>query len=603
MHPTSVQGVSHNNRSPRGPDAPNKTGRILIRSPGKIGVPNWLLLDSPETIFRIHRREEVVPALLEIGRATERGYMAAGFISYEAAPAFDCAMRTHEPGTLPLLWFGLYPPVAPVSSFPFKPRAFELSGWKASVSPVAYRSAIHEIKDRIAAGDTYQVNYTFRLDSLFTGDPFSFFNALYRSQQTGYAAWLDTGDHYICSASPELFFRLDGRSITCRPMKGTVTRGLTWQDDEARVERLRHSEKNRAENLMIVDMVRNDLGRVARTGTVRVPRLFEIERYDTLLQMTSTIAAETDAAPVDLFRALFPCASITGAPKIHTMRIIHDLESTPRGIYTGCIGFLGPGRQAQFNVAIRTVHIDRATGRAEYGTGGGIVWDSASEAEFRECEAKTRILHAKRPVFRLLETMLWKPETGYYLLDRHLDRLTESARYFGFRVSSASILSTLNKYTETLPPRPHRVRLHVDENGAVFIESDRLPPRPESGPLRVKPARHPVSSRDRFLYHKTTFRRVYEDARKTREDCDDVLLWNERGEITESTIANVVIGKPGDWVTPPVSCGLLPGTLRAHLLDQGLIRESIVRREDLERAEHIYLVNSVRGWMEAIVVT
>ncbi len=590
--------VEHDNPPGYAERAP---GRIRIQVPDENAQSRWLCLDRPETVFCVRRHGDVIPALTEIGRAAERGYVAAGFISYEAAPAFDTAMAAHDPGALPLLWFGLYRAAEPVPAPALSNRPFTNPEWRPSVTREEYRHTIAEIKERIAAGETYQVNYSFRLRAPFTGDPPSFFDALCRSQRASYAAYLDTGEDILCSASPELFFRLDGRSVTCRPMKGTAARGLTRETDEARGRHLHHSAKNRAENLMIVDMIRNDLGRVARTGTIRVPRLFEVERYETILQMTSTITAVTDAAPADILRALFPCASITGAPKIRTMRIIRDLEASPRGIYTGCIGFVGPGRRAQFNVAIRTVHVDKASGQAEYGTGGGIVWDSEPEAEYRECETKARVLRIERPSFSLLETILWEPGSGYFLADRHLDRLIDSARYFDFKASRDAVAGHLARSARRFEAQPQRVRLLVAEDGTVQVESISLANTPIPDRLRVKLARHPVSRSNRFLYHKTTHRTVYEEALKHQPDCDDVILWNEEGEITESTIANIVVRKEGRWITPSLSSGVLPGVLRAHLLEQGDIREEVVRREDLTDATEVWLINSVRGWMKADV--
>ncbi len=578
---------------------PMNPGSGLIQVRADRQGANWLYFDSPERVISVHRHEDILPALDEVELATRIGYTAVGFISYEAAPAFEPAMQVHRPGSLPLLWFALHKQGHPVS-IPFSATGtFSMNGWSHSLDLDAYRNSIAAIKDYIARGETYQVNYSFRLHSHFNGDTLSFFNALTQSQQGGYGAYIDTGDDLVCSSSPELFFRLDGPRMTCRPMKGTAARGLTWSDDEERALKLRHSAKNRAENLMIVDMIRNDLGRIARPGTVKVPRLFDVERYDTVLQMTSSVSAESIASLKDIFRALFPCASITGAPKIRTMQIIRELETSPRGIYTGCIGYIGPERQAQFNVAIRTVHINKGTRVAEFGTGGGIVWDSDPDAEYAECEAKSRVLRVERPVFSLLETILWNPESGYYLLDRHLDRLMESGRYFGISVSPESIREKLYKTSEDFDRRPRRIRLLVDERGNISIEAAHARNLNQSGSIRAGLARSPVMRSNRFLYHKTTNRQTYDTAEREHPGCDDVILWNEDGEITESCTANVVILKDGKYTTPPVTSGLLPGTMRAQLIEQEIITEQIIMRDDLPGAEKIYLINSVRGWVEA----
>ena len=335
-----------------------------------------------------------MPALCAVEAAVNAGLYAAGFLSYEAAPAFDDALITRPAGPLPVLWFGLYEHVvrqATPSEFadhPYVPLA-----WHPSITRAEYRQAFNKIQEYISAGDTYQVNYTLRLRAAFHDNPRLLFQQLCRAQWSPYCAYLDMGDHVVCSASPELFFRLARNTITCRPMKGTMPRGLSHAADETLATTLRHSPKTQAENLMIVDMVRNDLGRIAVPGSVQVTDLFTAERYETLWQMTSTVTAVTPSPVSEIFTALFPCASITGAPKVRTMEIISELETTPRGIYTGCVGYLAPGRDAQFNVAIRTVHLDRTTGQAEYGTGGGIIWDSTAGDEYEECLTKTDLTH------------------------------------------------------------------------------------------------------------------------------------------------------------------------------------------------------------------
>jgi para-aminobenzoate synthetase/4-amino-4-deoxychorismate lyase len=529
--------------------------------------------------------------------AGDGGLYAAGFLAYEAAPAFDRALRVRSTPAVPLLWFGLYRAPQEVESPATPPRAsYALTDWQPSVSREAYTRAIARIKDYIARGDTYQVNYTFRLRSDFEGDAWALFADLSRAQRSDCAAYVDTGAHVICSASPELFFERHGGTLTSRPMKGTAPRGRTLAEDNALAGRLQASEKDRAENVMIVDMIRNDMGRVADIGSVRVPRLCQVERYPTALQMTSTVTATTDASLVSILGALFPCASITGAPKVRTMQIIAELETAPRGVYTGCIGFLTPEGRAQFNVAIRTVVVDRVSGQAEYGVGGGIVWDSSAEAEYEECRVKARVLTARWPAFRLLETILWRPDGGYYLLERHLRRLMDSAAYFGFDVEVARVHAALAG--GATGDEPQRVRLLVDEGGGIEVQVASVG---DEGPARVGLAAAPVASDDVFLYHKTTHREVYKAARAGRPDCDDVILWNERGEITEATTANVVARLDGALLTPPVDSGLLAGTLRAELVDRRTIGERVITREELAEAEEVFLINSVRGWRQAVV--
>jgi len=422
-----------------------------------------------------------------------------------------------------------------------------------------------------------------------------------RVQKTRYAAYIDAGSFALCSASPELFFNLDGHDLTLRPMKGTAARGITLSEDKSQAEWLYHSIKNRAENVMIVDMIRNDAGRIAETGSVHVPGLFTIEKYPTVWQMTSEVAARTGVSLCDIMAALFPCASITGAPKPSTMKIIAELETTPRHAYTGCIGFIAPGRRAQFSIGIRTVIIDRETDQAEYGVGGGIVWDSDIRDEYEECRVKASLLSEKRPDFSLLETLLWAPDSGYFLSDYHIRRLKDSAEYFDFPVSEESVREKLGEVSNSFSRDTfYKVRLLVSRDGSIDCES--VPVElTQSEPVRVQLSSEAINSDNPFLYHKTTFRQVYETAMKNCPACDDVILYNERGEVTETTIANIVVQCNGKRITPPVRCGLLGGTFRSWLLDQGEVEEGVVTIDMLRRSERIYLINSVRKWREAFL--
>jgi para-aminobenzoate synthetase / 4-amino-4-deoxychorismate lyase len=577
------------------------SSNIVIRHHGR-----WLRFDEPVAIITAEEVGEVMERLRQVETAVTRaGLWAAGFISYEAAPGFDPALRVRPAvGDLPLLYFSLHRPetVVALDTLAPGPATYSLGEWQPSLSAAAYQEAIAAIKEYIANGETYQVNYTFRLRAPFAGASWRLFVELAQAQPTAYAAYVDTGRFAVCSASPELFFHLDGTHITARPMKGTAARGLTLAGDEAQAEWLRNSAKNRAENVMIVDMIRNDLGRVARVGQVAVPALFTAERYPTLWQMTSTVTAVTDHPFSDIMAALFPCASITGAPKVRTMAIIAGLETAPRGVYTGAIGFLAPGRQAQFSVAIRSVVVDRQRGQAEYGVGSGIVWDSDPGEEYEECRIKARLLGERHPEFSLLETMLWQPESGYFLLEYHLQRLADSAVYFAVPVDLAAIRQELAQTAATLSPQPHRVRLLVAQNGVVTVETGVLPATAVSQPLRVGLAPEPVNTTDPFLYHKTTRRQLYESVRAARPDCDDVLLWNERGEVTEACLANVVVELDGRLLTPPVASGLLPGVFRRHLLEKGDIHEAAITLADLDRCRRLYLINSVRRWQEVVLI-
>ncbi|HOS97849.1 MAG TPA: aminodeoxychorismate synthase component I, partial [Deltaproteobacteria bacterium] len=394
--------------NPLHPILPHGSVKAVVRD---ASTGHWLLCMDPVEIVTAWSTDEVVPFLEHLERRVEQdGLYAAGMVSYEAAPAFDMALAVREAPGFPLLWFGLYhEPGEFVPSFLAGHRAAPDTGWQASVTRQGYESAIAAVKDHLRAGTSYQVNYTLRLRSAFTGCAWEFFLAQAASHDPPYGAYLDLGRWAVCSASPELFFTLCKDRITSRPMKGTAPRGLTSEQDAQIARQLLSSEKERAENLMITDMVRNDLGRIAVPGSVRVPHLFSLERYSTLWQMTSTVEARTKASLAEVFGALFPPASITGAPKARTMGIIAHLEDAPRRVYTGAIGFMAPGRRAQFSVAIRTLLVDRELKTAEYGVGGGIVWDSDAEAEWRECMTKSKVLKEPAPAFSLLETLLWTP--------------------------------------------------------------------------------------------------------------------------------------------------------------------------------------------------
>jgi para-aminobenzoate synthetase/4-amino-4-deoxychorismate lyase len=582
-----------------GIDAP-APGRVLVRD---AATGRWLQFSHPREIVTAFTVADIVPGLERVENAVARGGLyAAGFISYEAAPAFDPALTVKDSGGFPLLWFGLYDSAEQVD--PPAPAPVPDPGkadWQPSVGFAEFEAILKRIKALIRSGDTYQVNYTYRLSASLAAEPWDLFLQLVAAQEAPYGAFVDTGEWVIGCASPELFFRLDGDHIICRPMKGTAARGLTQAQDRAQAETLRASEKEQAENVIIVDMVRHDLGRVAETGSVKVPRLFEVEKYPTLWQMTSTIEARTSATLSNVFRALFPPASITGAPKVRTMQIIAQLETSPRRVYTGTIGFIAPGRRAQFNVAIRTLLWNRQTRQAEYGVGSGITWGSQPEAEWQECRVKTRILDARVPAFSLLESMLWTPEDGYALLDRHLERLAQSAVYFGFAVDLPAVRLELERLVARLARTHQKVRLLVSKEGRITLEAEALPAA-DPAPQRVAVAPGPADSSDPFRYHKTTNRGLYEAARAACPGYDDVLLLNERGEVTESTIANVAVEIEGKLCTPPVECGLLPGTLRADLLERGTLIERCITVEAVLRSPSVFLLNSVRGMYQVQVV-
>ena len=613
----------------------------------------WLRFKNPVRIIETTDIGEVLSKFQQIEKSAKKENLyAVGFVAYEAAPAFDSALKAHSLRSLPLLWFALYSKPIVINLESVSSDGSFVNEWKPSVTQKEYNKAIARIKNYIREGDTYQVNYTMRLSSEFAGDQWGFFRELVQTQQADYAAFIDTEKFTICSASPELFFTFEKGKLTGRPMKGTAKRGLTLEDDKKQAEWLYNSEKNRAENLMIVDMIRNDFGRIAKSGSVKVPNLFTIEKYPTVWQMTSTVNAETFASLTDVMKAIFPCASITGAPKVHTMEIISELETKPRGVYTGTIGFISPQKRAQFNVAIRTVVIDKTTEKAEYGVGGGIVWDSTDQDEYDECKIKARVLTEKRPEFSLLESILWTPDDGYFLLDYHLKRLEDSAEYFDYCIDLWQVRKKLNGLIARFSDKPQKVRMLASKKGEInceFAELDDViqngkvdnpsviscpgsagaspstvdicrilegeaPAEPgrcntfscgielsnKDRPLKLTLADTPVNSASPFLYHKTTNREIYDSYRAKFPDYDDVILWNEKKEITESTIANLVVKIDGNLYTPSTKSGLLAGTFRQYLLDQGAIKEKIIHLDDLKKAEEIFFINSVRKWQQAV---
>ncbi len=488
-----------------------------------------------------------------------------------------------------------------------------------------FASAIARVAAFIAAGDTYQVNYTFALEREGTGpieagDLDAWLDALCTAHEAGYGARLDLGDFVVLSASPELFVERRGDRLTARPMKGTSPRGRWLEEDTARRDALVASEKAQAENVMIVDLLRNDLGRIAATGSVRVPALFTPERYPTVWQLTSTIEAvlppPTPERPavgvVDLMRALFPCGSVTGAPKIRTMEIIAALEPEPRGAYTGAIGLVRPGGDAVFSVAIRTLVVARGTGDAMLGIGAGIVADSQADDEYDECLLKgafvdaqplaggpavVRVPPAAQRDFELIETVRVDSGAWQHLID-HLDRMGASARYFGVPWDRAAVERAVRE--EPTPFGTSRGRIRLLPDGRVAVEV--LPFAAFGSTRRVALARTPVDPSDPFLCHKTTRRDVYTRAQATRPDVDDVILWNTRGEITEATIANVVVEIGGERWTPPRTCGLLPGIARGRLIDDGSVRERPIAVAELQTAARLWLVSALRGELPATLV-
>jgi para-aminobenzoate synthetase/4-amino-4-deoxychorismate lyase len=559
------------------------------------GIRGPLAFAHPRATVVARALDEVRPALAALDAAAAAGRWAAGFVAYEAAPALDPALRTRAPGPLPLVWFGVYD--APSSPPARGPARAVLGPLAPDVARPAYAEAIARIRERIARGEVYQVNHTLRLRGPFEGEPLALYRRLRAAQGGGLGALVHLGRHAIVSASPELFFERRGDLVRARPMKGTARRGRFAEEDDVAAAALAASAKERAENVMIADLLRNDLGRVARPGTVEVPRLFEVERYRTVLQLTSTVEARLrpGVGLAALFAAAFPCGSVTGAPKSSATRIIAEEERSPRGAYCGAIGFVAPGGDAAFNVAIRTVELDLEAGVAVAGVGGGITWSSSAEDEWQEALAKGAYLVEPSEPFELVETLRLE-EGRYPLLPGHLARLAASARHLGFPLDAARVEAALAQEAAAAAGAARRIRLLVAADGQARTEAGPLPAAPDA-PLPVALAAAPVSRRDPLLFHKTTRRAVYERARRERPDAFDVLLSNEEGELTEFTIGNLVAELDGARLTPPRDCGLLAGVMRGELLARGEVRERPLRSADLRGATRVWLVNAVRGWV------
>ncbi|GAA1277194.1 aminodeoxychorismate synthase component I [Pseudonocardia aurantiaca] len=550
-----------------------------------------------------HSAGEVTGVLREVERATAGGAWSFGFVVYEAATGFDAALPVREPiAGLPLAWFGICAPPREVPVVvPPGERRYRVGPWTCDWDANQHRRGVDAVRAHIADGDTYQANLTTRMRAAVRGDMTQLYTDLALGQRGAHNAYLDVGRFVIAGASPELFFEIRDGRLHMRPMKGTASRGRTTAEDAVLIERLRTSAKERAENVMIVDLVRNDIARVARTGSVKVTSLCRPERYETVHQLTSDVTADLrpDVGLADVFGALFPCGSVTGAPKAGTMQIIRDLEPGPRGIYCGAVGFVAPPGspvRARFNVAIRTVLVDRQAGTATYGTGGGITWESDPAAEYAELLAKARVLATRPDDFHLIETMRHDREAGLVALGRHLARLQASAAYFGFPFDPGAARSFLAARLAGVGDA--RVRLLAFRDGKIAVNVDRLPPRTDR-PVLLAVDDDPIDSRDCWPHHKTSRRKPYTSRRARHPDADEVVLVNERGEITETTTANLAVHLDGRWWTPPLGGGCLPGVERGRLIELGALAERVLRPDDLHRATGLAVVNALRGWRSA----
>ncbi len=601
----------------------------------KFDRKNYLsyLFFDPVAIIACFSLEAVSGAFKQLEVFLDQGCWAAGFFSYEMGYCWD-DFKGKGRFSFPLIWLGIFK--SPVifnhlqgkfSNLPPEPRGintvqssrrksrrtqqasastlwrgekYQIKGIKTSERLTGYVKDIKRIKDYIAQGFTYQVNYTFKYKFNFQGSSMAFYKNLRNAQPVAYTAFIRDARFQLLSFSPELFFRKKGRVITVMPMKGTISRARTQKEDRLQIKRLRASEKDRSENVMIVDLLRNDLGRISETGSVKLNKLYAIEKYNTLFQMTSTVQAKLkkNLSYYELFRSLFPSGSVTGAPKIKTMEIIRKLEKERRGVYTGAVGFFKPNRDAVFNVAIRTLLLRGKTGRM--GIGSGIVYDSESEREYKECKLKALFFTRKIKEFQLIETMRWSKKGGFFLLDYHLERLRSSAEYFNFTLNEQRIKQELNRIRKCLNcAYAYRVRLLVFPRGDIKLSYGRIREGRSPGTRRVTFTRRKTNSQDTFFYHKSTNRQLYnhEYLKAKRAGFFEVIFENEKGQITEGAVSNIFIRKGKMYYTPPISCGLLDGVYRRYFMKKKapFAAERILRRRDLFEADAVYVTNAVRG--------
>jgi para-aminobenzoate synthetase/4-amino-4-deoxychorismate lyase len=588
---------------------------VLLDNSSGTPAPS-LLFTEPKEIVVADEPEDVAAALDRIDYCVSRGLYAAGFFAYELGYVLEPRLRPLLPSgrTVPLIWIGLYEEPRALCNAETQQwlsertsGAYEFSDVRHAWDAEEYRKRFEAVQEKIRAGDIYQLNLTFKACFRLTGSPMAFYRDLRQKQRVAYGGIVDTGEVTVLSASPELFITKDDRTIFTRPMKGTSPRGGTPEADAENARILASDVKQRAENLMIVDLMRNDIGRISEVGSVEVTDLFTVETYRTLLQMTSGVRARLlpGIGILELLKAIFPPGSVTGAPKIRAEELIADYETEPRGVYCGAIGYMAPDGAAQFNVAIRTPVMFR-DGTGEMGIGSGVVFDSSASKEYAECLLKMKFLTDPPKAFELIETFLYDPATGgFWLQDRHFARLAASARYFRFVYDEAAARARLKAGIAGHESERLRVRLTLAEDGRVTVTHASLP-KPATPPVMryaVSPTR--VSSTDAFLFHKTTRRETYDREWQEFHDrlgSDEVIYLNERGELAEGSRTNIFVERGGTLMTPALSSGLLPGTLRADLLASGRAVEAVLMPADLESAEAVYLGNSVRGLVAAVPV-
>jgi para-aminobenzoate synthetase/4-amino-4-deoxychorismate lyase len=572
----------------------------------RLGAPGQATLYAdPAEIVRCDRAEDVPAALQAIEAGLARGLHAAGFASYELGYVLNERLAGSMPAgrALPLLWFGLFATPEAIAAealddcFGALAPPAPLGAVRPRLDAAEHGRQVARVLDYLRDGDAYQINLTFPVDFEYDGDPLALYAALRAGQPVAHGGIVRFDGATLLSVSPELFLEVSDGAVVTRPMKGTVMRGATPEEDAQAIATLSRDPKQRAENLMIVDLLRNDLSRISEVGSVRVPELFQVETYPTLHTLTSTVTSRLAPRTTldELLRAVFPCGSITGAPKLRAMEIIREMEATPRDAYTGAIGAIGPTRDLAFSVAIRTATL-LPDGSGCYGVGGGIVADSSAGAEYEECLLKARVLTDLAGDYGLIETLLWSAQDGFLRRDMHLDRLARSARALGFAFDRGAAETRLEALGATLAEGSHRVRLELRRDGGLELAAPKLAAEPDR-PVIVALASLRADAGDPFLRHKTTRRSLYEAAfaEATARGADEAILLNRSGHVTEATRSNVFVERDGILLTPPVRDGLLPGILRQSLIASGAALEHRLTIEDLRTAERWHLGNSLRG--------
>ena len=592
---------------------------VLLDDARTGGASDAQLFRGARTLFIARRPEEVAPVLEAADAARrESGGTLAGYLAYEAGLALEDKLlplaAARSGGAGPLVWLGLFDQaeIIPATDVPqwLADNAGEgpapaIGPLEPQISTGAYLEKFGRLQEAIRAGDIYQANYTFPLAGSWRGDPLALYAAIRPDSNAGYGGVIFDGSHWLLSFSPELFFTLQGRAVKVKPMKGTRPRGRHAEEDARLHADLSASVKDKAENLMIVDLMRNDISRVSVAGSVKVERPFAIESYPTVHQMVSTVKAQlqTGKTAMDLLKAIFPCGSITGAPKIRAMELIDEVERDARGPYCGAIGRIDGNGDAAFNVAIRTLRltpVENHQGTAVLGVGGAIVADSEGMSEWRECLVKGSFVRGAAAGFDLIETMGFDPETGIGHLELHLARMKASAAELGFAFDRHETRNQIQALCFELEA-PSKLRLLLARSGATSLEVTPLPPAP-TAPIRCALVPLPVSEGDWRLRHKSTDRSFYAGAAALAKEAgaDEALLLRDDGLVTEGSIFNLFVERGGKLLTPPASLGLLPGVLRRALLDEGRAVEADVTAADL--ADGFWLGNAVRGLLPARLV-